>query len=919
MTLKLFKRLTLISIFPLASALALPSENLTERHYEAVQRGTLQVPKLKLNSTEPDYHKSKQEDPKIKNLSASLSKSDFRNEPFRLLGINIEQNIPVLTLQQNGKSYRASLAPGQIHSQISKKILNNLGFDFNPPALVKNLELDLGNISFLAFVKFWNESPYKIAFHDQFDEKSALEYRIVLKTAYLEEVVSSSTNFRASLLSSKKMLLTMMWLQCDFIDGKMESLRYCLGNSVAQSSPNYLDNYWIHRESKYTYTLENHFFDSEIRSAAVSLSKWDYDDFYSWISAFSAAELKNIFLNAGIAEKLADLYTAKLESRRFNLGLVLGKISPSMANFAGKISKIEDRPYIEHGMFKKNYPDQDVDFTKSNYELIFLSILQNAVESIEELAKYMLATLPYTGMEVGQIGQMKISPGFVARVKRTIVENQNPTGPRDLYLVKDSIEFMINIGFGVGIDKRLIGAYANAGPGYAKNYIYIRPASSIQEAKQTYWSIPKSVLLDANFENIKKNEILAIQSGFVGSALVGGGVFTGIPKTKPQGYLMNSLQFLDSFQVARYSDDKIVVTTSSDTKNILSLKLFAKLFSKFFRVPFAGINQTNGHGNQEFFSIDPKSISTNEILKKSALSAALQSGDSRLLKFNFVSTKARVDYSWTNWFLHAYFFEIRGFDNETRIEFFQNQDKSKSYEIIGSSRNFSNGDLKSRLGDGECTYSGSLELSISQPQSVNDSAMIFECNYDLQKGQAAQLMARVDSLAERLQLTASEKSILYQKIKATEGSGQLKIRGALSHNDLTLFLAEPPSPLNIREYLARYGLQQNYELKEPGDFLKRRRWINFAGQLYRIVSGNTPTDRMRTLISLLASSSDLDGFSRLILSKAQGLTYRVELSSPTDIEKSIALSRDSSDGSSPALRILKDRALLNHKSAFDSL
>jgi hypothetical protein len=877
------------------------------RYHENLRTQTLPTPVLNLTSS--SYRSAHLDATRIR---TPVPRVDAK-QSFELIQFEYDQEVPVLIVLQNNRKFRISFAPGQIQSHLTKSALYGLGFEIAPSSRVLGLKLDLGSITFIDFVKLWNSSQFKVPFLEQFDKGAAHNNSIVIREAFLEEIELVEKDLKSLALSDRQLLLATLWLQCDFIEKRADSLRYCMGNTKTLSSPNQWQNLWLSQTTLTSYNLKNFIYDDELRAAALRLREQDYFEFYRKMAGLDLRGFQALFEQQGVPTKLAELYMAKLRSRLFQLGQVL-KIEDSRKTQWDQLSTINDEPYIRNGNFLKNYPHFAVEHSRSNFELILIDLVKKAGSEIESLAKYMLATAPYTGFEMGQLGRVKFAPGFVFRIKRTVIENPSPTGLGDLYFVMDSIEFLVNVGIGVDADFGLTNAFANLGPGYAKNFFFVRSVSSLREAKSTYWSIPKDILWSMNFSKVEPGQLFAVQSGFVGTALAGGGLFTGVPKTKPQAYLLDSVQFLNSFQVVNQGGGKYVIIVSDDRRNVFSAKMFAKLVTKLIRIPFAGYNFILGSGRQEHYEIDLGTESGSKILNTAVVGAALQTGNSRILRENFPKTDMKTAYSWKNWFMHLFSLQKNGYDNTTTLELLDGSSPSKVYQIVGSNRASGAPQSEPRSDDAahrSCSFTSVQRLKESKPREVIDSGLVFNC--DLSRSQIDMEKIR-DYWPLVFGLTQAEQHQLQSKIQASGAGGRLTYAGSISGVDLPILQELSSESPDIRTLLRTYNLDLPLTSS-----LERRNQFILATRMIAIFKPATPTARLKALVKALSESKENDGFRYLILSRARNLSHKIEFSSGISSQLSFRHSREIKSERGSTLDFLIRRQNLIYKNAFDAI
>jgi hypothetical protein len=899
-----------ISIISICTAHAI--ENI-DQYYSDIAAGRLERPYLKIANSLVTTNKKKATQTFFK------IRENINLKNAKLIDLKYENNFPAFYVEHDQKRYRISFESAKEHNYVVKTILRELGFNTGQTFKFNSLSINLNNFNILDVTKFWNNSPLKIPFEKYLEKNLSSETKtLTINTAFVEEIPEQSMNLKTSILSDKDFQIALMWLQCDQINETLTSFKYCLGNSVAVSSPNNFQNQWLDIQLGNESKFKNFILDKEIRKASIRLNKNDFLNFYSKINSFNLNSLVDLFSDSGYPVSLSFLYSAKLKNRIAELGRALG-----IENTVSKeeLCSIEDNPYIVHGQFKKNYPNFEADFTESNYTSILFDKLDKDFDSITSLAKHMLATFPYTAPEIGKIGQSKLALGFVFRIKREVIENYKPTGPKDRYLVKDSIIFQINLGLGAYVDTKLANGYISAAPGFVKNYIYVRGVSSLEEAKNTYWSISKDIVIKSDYANLKENEILAIESGFSASLIAGGGLFTGIPKTKPQGYLMDSLQFLKTFQVEKLSNGKLVIVASNDIKNDISMKLFIKLLIKLARIPFANFSQVNGLGKQDVFIIDPLNDPHWNQQNQNSLASAFQLADADLLRRYFSSKIIKTDYSWTSWFLNLYFFEVHGESNKTTIE--QSEDNiSKKFYTLTSRKNYETLRSDRVTTDEGCVFSSIVETQNASDLKAIDAALIFRCEIVVKGIGKENTQKKIEQLAETLNLSISQKNELRKVVTEISKHRKLLLSGSVSGSDLLFLLNRKVyTQQDFENFLKEFNIDQNLQVQSLADLNRRNKIFALNLNLFQLVAKKSAGERIALLTKYLSEYSVGDDFKSALLPSFKNLSYELKIANDEDIELSgsKAIFEKEAVSSSEALDYLKNRVLFNQKNVFDSL
>jgi hypothetical protein len=886
-----------------------------DSYFESISQETISRPTLRTQYASSPSIESKKGSRRVKPLEISTNSSS------KLVEFRYENKAPLLVVEMQGRKYQTSFAPGSIQNFTALALLKNLGFELVKFVDVRRMKVSLGLQKALDFYRFWNESPTKLPFDRYFYDSPDQGNIVQIKSTLIEELGDKVVNLKELALNNKVLLISLMWLQCDQVTPNLDSLRYCLGNTPTESSPNFFDNQWLEKKTENTFMFRNFIYDEELRNLANSLTKNDFLNFYNQMMEIDFDDFKKTFRQLGYPDILNALYVAKLQSRLSHLGYVLGQ-EPKAVWRINQINDLNFSPYIKKGMLVKEFENFKIDFTQVNLTSLLEEKISSSFDKIESLAKYILATFPFTSFEVGKIGQTHFAPGFLFRIKREVIQNQNSLSKSDRYLIKDSVEFQLMFGIGVELENPVVNTYASVSPGFVKNVTYVRPAASLEEAKKTYWSIPRDVLIKSNFVNVLKNEILAVESGFSGNIIVGAGIYTGIPKTKPQGYLTTSRQYLSSFQITRKNDGKFLVIASHDIKNYFASKLFFRFFTKLVRVPFAASTQIEGKGEQEAYLIDPNSGADWNRQKQNSLQSALQNGDINALKNAFPSNQIKTDYSWSNWFLNLYFFERTSQSNRTSIEQVFDSNHNKYYDLV-SNRNSMNYNVGALPINENCIFSGVAQLPEAKSKNADDAAITFVCEIVFREVSELTIKRKVDSIARMLNLSNSLKNELNLRMRGSPVDSRIVVSGDISNLDLlNLVNRDVNTRADIVNFMREQNLTEKTELLTLADLEKRRKNTYLVVSLFQVISKKGATDRLMSLTKLLSTPSVEDDFKLHFLPRMRSLNYKIEtfnLNTMNLVEMVTPIEKQSEKSSSEAMHLLNSRTVGLDRNLFDAL
>jgi hypothetical protein len=553
------------------------------------------------------------------------------------------------------------------YAAAAENILRLLKVPLLPRKFVTRLDVQISAKQKADLALFLTNLPVRLRWSDQFEETME---GLKVKAGFLEPLPQLSGQWSWEQVQAQpqyaRMLLGLAWLNCNLIDPNSDhrlaepnatpvvvNFSRCLGMTASVASPNLLLDSWG-RLQQGKLILDNPFRDDSYRLALEALSPEQTLHFVRAASKLPLPQLISAFLQAGFPQSLATLFALKLNQRLQSVATLLHEPVASPK----KAKDFSAPPEIIDGRVVQDYPDFPVDLTQNAMEQLLWELGKAVLKPVDELARAMLHSLPFISFEVAEIGRAHFAPGFMFRMHRSVDENPNPTGGNDAYLVRDELEVMVTAGIGIDKDIRVGSAWANLGPGYVRKYVHISPASSRQQARENYWSIPYDLIWRLNFETIPAGEVLAIQGGWVGAFVAGGTLLRG-QLIRPSGYVMESYQNLRSFQAARLPSGAYILAQGHDHRWHTQIKGFWRVYNRYFRIPFASWSRDIGSRQLESVTLDDKRLSNlgdwSRLKVFDQVQAALARQDIGPLTQSVHFKRSKRDYDATSFFYNLFY------------------------------------------------------------------------------------------------------------------------------------------------------------------------------------------------------------------------------------------------------------------------
>ncbi|WP_413613030.1 hypothetical protein [Bdellovibrio sp. HCB-110] len=415
---------------------------------------------------------------------------------------------------------------------------------------VENENLEVPTEIFERFLRLWQESSLQSRMEStlvSWSIEGDITHVVIKKALY-------EANIDASTVSSSELL----WLGC------YDGFTQCLGMNEIISNPNLLRNLILKEEVN-------------------KISREDLQAFLKRSAGLKMEDAEEAFLKARFPQGLAQWYALKLLSRKDSLE------KPLMGNsYLAQISRYQSGDMIRNGVLLKAPSEFEVDFTIDRLDAQIREFFKARYTDIESVAKYVLAHLPMMSYEFDKgIGNWKVGPGFMFRVKRHIVKNPNSRSPLTMYKINDSVDLIITLNIGIHKDLGPAGASLGAGPGYMRKYLFSSYAPSREAAARSPWALTKEMLLGYSLETLKPMDSVTIESGWLASTSFSGNLnIFGSSKIRPQMNAFGAYRWLSrSYVHMDEKGDAYIGFGNADGVEV-SMQAFLRVIARMAKVPF---------------------------------------------------------------------------------------------------------------------------------------------------------------------------------------------------------------------------------------------------------------------------------------------------------------------------------------------
>ena len=226
--------------------------------------------------------------------------------------------------------------------------------------------------------------------------------------------------------------------------------------------------------------------------------------------------------------------------------------------------------------------------------------------------KYIVLDPQWFGLDPGIISKI------IMRIDRDIELNPNPTSESDSFLVKDSLEIGLRLGYGFVLGGDIA---------YTKKYTLVYPVATMNKGRFHDKFILNILLpFKSRGRNLPRNHVIMIED-----YLEGRGKIKLRPFTFPLKCLLTSSKvFLRRYFLSHKDNQRVIFWEDKSFYDELKLRIFIELLNTF-RIPILKDYIQKGTLNRDQVEMDITDLETNP-RKRKALDQLLLEGDFTLLK-----------------------------------------------------------------------------------------------------------------------------------------------------------------------------------------------------------------------------------------------------------------------------------------------
>lgn len=568
---------------------------------------------------------------------------------------------------------------------------------------IENETLKVPNITFNLFFNLWKESPVKFKI-DRTLGNWLIENEfthLTVKKALLRQNFSINEIPKADLI----------WLGC------YDRADYCLGLGETLANPNQLESLIPH-------------------SQTARLSFQELNEFMRRTESLTVVDIEQSLLKAHFPETLAKWFALKLMSRR--LSLTEGKENA----FTSKLNQFNALE-IQNGIILKDFPDFEIEFTFEHLEAKVQDFIKSAFDQVEKIAKYSLAHTPYTAFEYDKgLKGWSVGPGFMFRIKRSVVKNPHSEGAHDSFIVRDSIEFLVTISVGRNVDYGIAGASLSGGPGYIKKFIMTSFAGTRDVASKVPWAFTKDLLSGLNLSTLQPRQSLTMESGWVANVVGSGNVnVLGQSKIRPQANAGFQYRWLRrSYAYIEPNGDALFGFGRSQGYEMSSQGFFRVIY-RMARIPFLQWSDANMTQEGGVYRL-PKSLLSSLNFRGLQISSDVVNSDETEFKTKWPNLQYESKFRNSYFNLNLVLFSstlskwsgvvnLKSAEN-VDIESTQDQDSEarkerKFYLIERNTDSIVRFTLKQDAANSNCTGWAAFEFSPKNTQKFSDASIRLSC------------------------------------------------------------------------------------------------------------------------------------------------------------------------------------------------
>lgn len=625
---------------------------------------------------------------------------------------------------------------------------------------VENESREIPTVVFERFLRLWHQSSLQPKMETALAPWTSRDgvTHLVIKKALRESAEDLSTI----------PLADQLWLGC------YDGVSYCLGMNETVSNPNLLRDTVLKEELQHLKTEERGTFVG--RTASLTLE---------------TAEAA--FKRARFPQEIASWYALKVLSRKTAFA------TESVRNpYVEKINRYQSGAVIRDGKLLQAPPGFEVDFTIDRLDAQIREFIMARYEEVEGIAKYVLAHLPMMTYEFDKgIGNWKVGPGFMFRVKRHIVKNPNSRSQQTMYKINDSVDLIVTLNIGLHRQFGVVGASLGAGPGYMRRYLFSSFAPSREAATKSPWGLTKEMLLGYSFDQLKPLDSVTIESGWLASVSFSSNAnVLGYSKVRPQLNAFSAYRWLSRSYVHIEENGDAYVGFGKSEGMEASVQSFLRVIARMAKIPFFNWSSSRMKQKGGVYRV-PRTAFASE-MDRSLFSQDLAKGEEQAFKNKFPDVSYGARYSTSYSYLNLGFYRIaesawNGFFELTPAAqaSIPMLEKKRRFLLLESSLDQTvKRSLSPQPGTKTCTTWSAFEATPEDPAKLFDGALKINCT-EIYTNKKPLYENQLSELTEILKLQVAKENILP---RGQEENQQLELNWdiQISWKDLkALFAAEP--------------------------------------------------------------------------------------------------------------------------------
>jgi hypothetical protein len=595
------------------------------------------------------YQKGKYPLYKGLNICFPEKKANYKN----LIKTQAKPFMHIYVLQEGmPKEFNLMMAP-EIHSEVTcAALFSTLGFSVDLCKYVRDFKVVLGQMTYTQFKKEWESYYSGFTLEDYIKEKGSdedgnyIKFHEVVLEAKPDELIRVgpwpfSENGHKGLREVRGSVIFSIWVaNLDLQESASNKLvlrkhgdryesfhiQHDLGFAFGSS--------WVERPGSFSWKLVKkktknniylQYYSFQGRKKFKHVTYADAKWMVRLIARLTREQITEAIRLGGWPQSLERFLIEKLISRRnqlvnaFNL---LGEVTPE-----GNIIKpIEFKRYVTtsdqavvKGKLKTyrfpGYPQYFGPRLSEVASIVLKGMRNMAIDSIVKLTgsiKYIELKPHLFGWDEGIITKI------IIRLNREVESNPLPKNESDTFLVKDSLEIGLRLGYGFTFSGDLA---------YIKKYTLVYPVAN-RDAGRFHGNFILNLLLpfQSRDKNMPRNHVVMIEDYLEGRGRIG--------SRYPHDFIFDGILTFSRVYLHRhflsFKNSKLIFWEDISFYNQLSLRLYFELL-EIFRFPFVDTYTQKGRLNRDYIEMDIVDLEDNPT-KQEAIQHLLEKDNPVLLK-----------------------------------------------------------------------------------------------------------------------------------------------------------------------------------------------------------------------------------------------------------------------------------------------